>query len=173
MLGRGEPGSSQYPTGGPRWRAPGGCGAAQTGCLRCTFAGNMLSIDIVASNLEQTRTVMLQVKTNRSGTWQASSRSDILREAVPEAQPFWVFVDIHKNPSVPPVRRPQVLDSERHLLCPSGLSQATRRQAAKRSRFNSPCDSSHPDRCVGQSLGPTGRLPCGSMSGPPRFMWEG
>ena len=71
------------------------------GAYAVTFAGNMPSIDIVASNLEQTRTVMLQVKTKRSGTWQASTRSGIPREAVPEEQRFWVFVDIHKDPSMP------------------------------------------------------------------------
>ena len=72
------------------------------GAYAVTFAGNMPRIDIVASNLEQTRTVMLQVKTKRSGTWQASTRSGIPREAVPEEQRFWVFVDIHKDPSAYP-----------------------------------------------------------------------
>jgi hypothetical protein len=72
------------------------------GAYAVTFAGNMPRIDIVASNLEQTRTVMLQVKTKRSGTWQASTRSGIPREAVPEELRFWVFVDIHKDPATPP-----------------------------------------------------------------------
>jgi hypothetical protein len=73
------------------------------GAFAVTFAGNMPRIDILASNAEQTRTVMIQVKTKRSGTWQASTRAGIPREAVPEEQRFWVFVDLRKNANEPPV----------------------------------------------------------------------
>jgi Holliday junction resolvase-like predicted endonuclease len=72
------------------------------GAYAVTFAGNMPRIDILASNAGQTRTVMIQVKTKRSGTWQASTRAGIPREAVPEEQRFWIFVDLRKNPIEPP-----------------------------------------------------------------------
>jgi len=42
------------------------------------------------------------VKTKRSGTWQASTRAGIPRQAAPEEQRFWVFVDRRKNPLGPP-----------------------------------------------------------------------
>lgn len=73
------------------------------GAYAVTFAGNMPRIDILASNAEQTRTVMIQVKTKRSGTWQASTRAGLPREAVPEELRFWIFVDLRKDPEEPPV----------------------------------------------------------------------
>ena len=73
------------------------------GAFAVTFAGNMPRIDLLASNAEQTRTVMIQVKTKRSGTWQASTRAGLPREAVPEELRFWVLVDLRKNPAEPPV----------------------------------------------------------------------
>ena len=36
-----------------------------------TFAGNMPGIDILASNLTDSRRISIQVKTTRSGTWHA------------------------------------------------------------------------------------------------------
>lgn len=43
------------------------------GAYAVTFAGNMPNIDILASDEAQTRTVMLQVKTRRRGTWHSST----------------------------------------------------------------------------------------------------
>ncbi len=62
----------------------------------------MPRIDILAGNAEQTGTVLIQVKTKRSGTWQASVRAGMPREAVPEEQRFWIFVDLRENPIEPP-----------------------------------------------------------------------
>jgi hypothetical protein len=72
------------------------------GAYAVTFAGSMPRIDLLPSNAGLTRTVMIQVKTRRSGTWQASTRAGIPRQAVPEEQRFWVFVDLRKNPLEPP-----------------------------------------------------------------------
>jgi hypothetical protein len=68
------------------------------GAYAVTFAGNMPEIDILASNTAQTRTVAIQVKTRRSGTWQTSLRQ--WRERPPQVAEarFWVFVDIGENP---------------------------------------------------------------------------
>ncbi len=73
------------------------------GAYAVTFAGNMPRIDILASNVDQTRTVMIQVKTKRTGSWQTSTRAGIPREAVPEELHFWVFVDLRRNPNEPPI----------------------------------------------------------------------
>lgn len=72
------------------------------GAYAVTFAGNMPRIDILASNAAQDKTVMIQVKTKRSGTWQTSTRAGIPREAVPEELRFWIFVDLRKNPEESP-----------------------------------------------------------------------
>src|SRR2546427_12985306 len=73
------------------------------GAYAVTFAGTMPRIDILASNVEQTKTVMIQVKTRRSGTWQASTRAGLPRQAVPEELRFWIFVDLRKDPKESPV----------------------------------------------------------------------
>jgi hypothetical protein len=73
------------------------------GAYAVTFAGNMPRIDLLASNAEQTRTVMIQVKTKRSGTWQTSTRTGIPREAVPEELRFWILVDLRRSPDDSPV----------------------------------------------------------------------
>lgn len=64
------------------------------GAYAVTFAGNMPEIDILASNVDQTRTVAVQVKTKRSGTWQTSLKE--WKQRAPEigALRFWVFVDL-------------------------------------------------------------------------------
>lgn len=71
------------------------------GAYAVTFAGNMPEIDILASDAGQTRTVAVQVKTKRSGTWQTTRRE--WTDRVPEvaATRFWVFVDIHKTDTSP------------------------------------------------------------------------
>jgi hypothetical protein len=64
------------------------------GAYAVTFAGNMPETDIVASDKEQTRTVALQVKTKRTGTWQATVRDWTTR--LPEVADlrYWIFVDL-------------------------------------------------------------------------------
>jgi len=75
------------------------------GAYAVTFAGNMPRIDILASNTDQTKTVHIQVKSKRKGTWQAHFRLDQLEEAIslPEdPSRFWVLVDIGEDNSQSP-----------------------------------------------------------------------
>lgn len=72
------------------------------GAYAVTFSGNMPNIDILASDVAQTRTVAIQVKTKTSGTWHTT----ILR-GEPRAEPldenrFWVLVDIGRDPELAP-----------------------------------------------------------------------
>ncbi|MGH2725099.1 MAG: hypothetical protein ACRDI0_12750 [Actinomycetota bacterium] len=67
-----------------------------------TFAGNMPEVDILASDLAQTRTVAIQVKTKRAGDWQTSLREWTSRTPEVTASRFWIFVDLHKQPVDPP-----------------------------------------------------------------------
>jgi predicted DNA-binding protein len=63
------------------------------GAYAVIFPGNMQRIDMLAANTAQTRTVSIQVKTRRAGTWQ----TNIVDELRPEAESrthFWVFVDL-------------------------------------------------------------------------------
>jgi hypothetical protein len=41
-----------------------------------TFAGNMAGIDILASNIDDSRRISIQVKTKHSGTWQVDGSRD-------------------------------------------------------------------------------------------------
>ncbi len=60
-----------------------------------TFSGNMPGIDLLASDTEHTRTVPVQVKAKRSGTWHASTKRDAAqRDAAADENRFWVFVDL-------------------------------------------------------------------------------
>jgi len=75
------------------------------GAYAVTFAGNMPRIDILASKTDQTRTVQIQVKSRRKGTWQAHFRLDQLKEAISrlkDSSRFWVLVDLGKDNSQPP-----------------------------------------------------------------------
>ena len=66
-----------------------------------TFAGNMPKIDILASDVKQSRTVSIQVKTRRSGTWQCSIlEGDDCKRKLNETS-FWVFVDLTKEKNPP------------------------------------------------------------------------
>src|SRR2546425_104378 len=71
------------------------------GAYAVTFAGNMPEIDILASDVGQTRTVAIQVKSRRSGHWQTTLRDWTSR--VPEVAEtrFWVFVDLHRATAPP------------------------------------------------------------------------
>jgi hypothetical protein len=72
------------------------------GAYAVTFSGNMPDIDILASNVDRSRTVSIQVKTKTAGTWQTTTRRGRRREEEPDATEFWVFVDIGRDPSTLP-----------------------------------------------------------------------
>jgi hypothetical protein len=60
-----------------------------------TFSGNMPRIDLLASDEEHTRTVSVQVKARRPGTWHASTARDMVqRQPVDPEDRFWIFVDL-------------------------------------------------------------------------------
>jgi hypothetical protein len=110
------------------------------GAYAVTFAGNMPEIDILASDVDQTRTVAIQVKARQSGTWQTTRKDWTAR--VPEVADarFWVFVDLHRRDSPPqyfvvPERRIQKIIDRRHqewLRNHPGQRRASKRQAIRR-----------------------------------------
>jgi len=60
-----------------------------------TFAGNMPGIDILASDLEDTRRISIQIKTKRSGSWHARFPKDAAEcNEDPGETSYWVFVDL-------------------------------------------------------------------------------
>ncbi len=62
-----------------------------------TFGGNTPRTDILASNLDQTKTVQIQVKTKRTGDWHTRSTVGKPREQIKASQVrdrFWGFVDL-------------------------------------------------------------------------------
>lgn len=71
------------------------------GAYAVTFAGNMPEIDLLASDVEQTRTVAIQVKTRRSGDWQTGLKEWRRRAPEISALRFWVFVDLTRIGSLP------------------------------------------------------------------------
>jgi Holliday junction resolvase-like predicted endonuclease len=71
------------------------------GAYAVTFAGNMPGIDIVASNSDRSRTIFIQVKTKRSGTWQSSIDEGFKCKPKKIDDNFWVFVDISKDDQQP------------------------------------------------------------------------
>lgn len=72
------------------------------GAYAVTFAGNMPRIDILASSLDQTRTVAIQVKTMRSGAWQTSTKYGVPMPDAPVDDRFWVLVQLGKTPDATP-----------------------------------------------------------------------
>ena len=74
------------------------------GAYAVTFSGNMPRIDVLASNVDRSRTVAIQVKTKTAGTWQTTTRRGRPREETVEETEFWAFVDIGKDPE----KRPDV-----------------------------------------------------------------
>jgi hypothetical protein len=64
------------------------------GAYAVTLAGNMPRVDLLASNMNQTHTVSIQVKSRASGTWQSSTK-EIDRE--PTEDHFWILVDFEKK----------------------------------------------------------------------------
>ena len=71
------------------------------GAYAVTFAGNMPRIDILASNVTQTRTVSIQIKTRRAGTWQCSITDGEKCKRKSNEDVFWVFVDLSKDRNPP------------------------------------------------------------------------
>ncbi|MDQ7837142.1 MAG: hypothetical protein RDU59_01425 [Thermodesulfobacteriota bacterium] len=57
--------------------------------------------DILASNSDQTRTINIQVKTRRCGTWQTSIDEGKKGTPLADEISFWIFVDIEKLDSPP------------------------------------------------------------------------
>lgn len=72
------------------------------GAYAVTFSGNMPNIDILASDVEQTRAVQIQVKTKTTGTWHTSITRGEPRSENFEERDFWILVDIGKDPEVRP-----------------------------------------------------------------------
>lgn len=72
------------------------------GAYAVTFSGNMPKIDILASNLDQSRTVSIQVKTKTAGTWHTSVLRGELRDEPEDETRFWVLVDIGRDPETSP-----------------------------------------------------------------------
>lgn len=62
----------------------------------------MPDIDILASDVERTRTVAIQVKTKTSGTWHTTIHRGRPRGEDPDETQFWVFVDLGRDQGVPP-----------------------------------------------------------------------
>jgi len=71
------------------------------GAYAVTFAGNMPSIDILASNRDQSRTVRIQVKTKRSGSWQTSIDRGKRCSPKVDEDSFWIFVDLGREKESP------------------------------------------------------------------------
>lgn len=74
---------------------------SRRGAYAVPFAGNMPRIDILASNLDRSRTVSLQVKTRRAGTWQTSIDEGRRTRRKENETDFWVLVDLHDPPDSP------------------------------------------------------------------------
>lgn len=72
------------------------------GAYAVTFSGNMPNIDILASDLEQQRTVSIQVKTKAAGTWHTTITRGEPREENPAEDRYWVLVDIGRDPETRP-----------------------------------------------------------------------
>jgi hypothetical protein len=67
------------------------------GAFAMTFAGNMLKIDLIACNQDQSRTIRIQVKTKRGGkTWHASTNDGRPMEppVAKDETTFWIFVNL-------------------------------------------------------------------------------
>jgi hypothetical protein len=65
------------------------------GGYAATFAGNMPGIDILASDLTDSRRISIQVKTKSSGTWHARYPQDAAECGEdPAGTSFWIFVDL-------------------------------------------------------------------------------
>ncbi|HYA13232.1 MAG TPA: hypothetical protein VEF33_02725 [Syntrophales bacterium] len=71
------------------------------GAYAVTFAGNMPKTDILASDCNQNRTVSIQVKSRRTGTWQCSIKDGGKCAMKDNETAFWIFVDLSKGKDPP------------------------------------------------------------------------
>lgn len=71
------------------------------GAYAVTFTGNMPAVDVMATNIEHSRTVHIQVKTKRSRVWQCKTTEGRPCEHIPDETSFWVFVDLEKADDPP------------------------------------------------------------------------
>jgi hypothetical protein len=94
-----------------------------------TFAGNMPGIDILASDLADTRRISIQVKTKSSGSWHARFPKDAAEcSEDPAETSFWVFVDLGgEHPAY--LHRPKVVGAQRHLARPHRIPRPLRARA--------------------------------------------
>jgi hypothetical protein len=68
------------------------------GAFAVTFAGNMPGIDVLATNVDQTRTVAIQVKSKTTGTWHSQTTRGRDRAPLDDELRFWIFVDLGESP---------------------------------------------------------------------------
>ncbi len=72
------------------------------GAFAVPFAGNMPRIDILACNLDQSRTVYIQVKTKQHWkTWQTNINQGRKISPRDNETNFWVFVDLGERDTSP------------------------------------------------------------------------
>jgi hypothetical protein len=69
------------------------------GAYAVPFADNMPGIDLLASNIDQTRMVTIQVKAKRAGSWQTRASRGSPRAEVSDERRFWIFVDLEGEPA--------------------------------------------------------------------------
>jgi hypothetical protein len=68
------------------------------GAYAVPFADNMPGIDLLASNIDQSRMVTIQVKARRAGAWQTRVSRGCPRKVEPDERRFWIFVDLEGEP---------------------------------------------------------------------------
>jgi len=67
---------------------------SRRGAHAAIYLGNMPKIDLSATNVDQTRSVDIQVKTRRAGSWHARTTDGRQCEEKPDEDRFWIFVDM-------------------------------------------------------------------------------
>jgi hypothetical protein len=68
------------------------------GAYAVTFPGNMPRIDLLASNVDHSRRISVQVKTTSASTWHAQWPTDALETPEdPSEASFWIFVDLGRE----------------------------------------------------------------------------
>jgi hypothetical protein len=105
-----------------------------------TFAGNMPGIDILASDLADSRRISIQVKSKSSGSWHARFPRDAAECGDdPDETCFWIFVDLGgEHPAyfiAPPVVGAQRYLARSHCV-PRSLRAEVRLPAHERTSWN-------------------------------------
>jgi hypothetical protein len=67
------------------------------GAFAAGFAGNLPGINVVASNVKQTRKVFIQIKSKRSTLWQTPMISGKKRRKKQDERNFWIFVNLQNE----------------------------------------------------------------------------